>query len=84
MGIVAFFKRAFSDMKEGAKAQHAVDRAEFAAVKAESKASFEEARAKGKPETHKMRMKAERDARIADANKRKEEAQARISAAKRH
>ena len=44
MGIKAFFKKAFGDMKESAKAQHEVDRAEFAAAKAEAKANFEENR----------------------------------------
>ncbi len=44
MGIKNFFKKAFSDMKQSAKAQHEVDKAEFAAVKAESKANFEENR----------------------------------------
>ncbi len=34
-----FLKNAFNDMKESAKAQHEVDKAEFAAVKAESKAN---------------------------------------------
>ena len=41
---MGFFKKAFSDMKESAKAQHEVDKANFAAVKAESKANFEENR----------------------------------------
>ena len=40
----AFFKKALQDMKENAKAQHEVDKAEFEAVKAESKANFEENR----------------------------------------
>ena len=44
MSIKEFFKNAFSDMKENAKAQHEVDKANFAAVKAESKANFEENR----------------------------------------
>ena len=44
MGIKAFFGKAFSDMKESAKAQHEVDKAEFAAAKAEAKANFEENR----------------------------------------
>ncbi len=39
-----FFKRAFKDMVESAKAQHAVDKANFEAVKAESRANFEENR----------------------------------------
>ncbi len=33
MGIKAFFKKAFSDMKESAKAQHEVAKAEFRAAK---------------------------------------------------
>ena len=44
MGIKAFFKKAFGDMKESAKAQHEADKAEFEAVKAESRANFEENR----------------------------------------
>ena len=42
MGIKAFFKKVFGDMKESAKAQHEVDKAEFQAAKAEAKANFEE------------------------------------------
>ncbi len=37
-------KKAFSDMKESAKAQHEVDKANFAAAKTEAKANFEENR----------------------------------------
>ena len=44
MGIKAFFKKAFGDMKESTKAQHEVDKAEFRAAKAEAKANFEENR----------------------------------------
>ena len=39
-----FFKKAFADMKESARAQHEVDKANFEAVKAESRANFEENR----------------------------------------
>ena len=39
-----FFKKAFSDMKASAKAQHEVDKAEFQAAKAEARANFEENR----------------------------------------
>ena len=39
-----FMKKAFHDMKENAKAQHQVDKANIDAVKAESKANFEENR----------------------------------------
>ena len=44
MGIKAFFKKAFGDMRASAKAQHEVDRAEFRAAKAEARANFEENR----------------------------------------
>jgi len=44
MGIKAFFKKAFGNMKASAKAQHEVDKAEFQAAKAEAKANFEENR----------------------------------------
>lgn len=39
-----FFKEAFHDMAQSAKAQHEVDKANLEAVKAESKANFEENR----------------------------------------
>ena len=42
--MLDFFKNAFKDMKESAKSQHEVDKANFAAAKAESKANFEENR----------------------------------------
>ncbi len=80
--MAEFLKKAFQDMKESAKAQHEVDKANLAAVKAESKANWEEAKAMGKPETRKAMMQAERDEQIAEAKKRQEEAQARIDAAK--
>ena len=73
-----FFKKAFRDMKESTKAQHEVDKANFAAAKAESKAQFAEAKAMSKPETRKVIEQAKRDEQIAAANKRAAEAQARI------
>ena len=57
MGIKAFFKKAFGDMKESAKAQHEVDKAEFAAAKAEAKANFEQNR------FHNTYRKAKEDAK---------------------
>jgi len=44
--MLDFFKNAFKDMKESAKLQHEVDKANFNAVKAESRANFEENRGK--------------------------------------
>lgn len=76
-----FFKNAFKDMKENAKAQHEVDKANFEAVKAESKAQWEEA--KMSPKARREMMQRERDEQIAEANKRKEAAEARINAAKK-
>ena len=77
--MTEFFKKAFADMKESAKAQHEVDKANFAAAKAESKAQWEEAKAMGKPETRNAVMQARRDKQIEEANQRKTEAEARIS-----
>ena len=57
MGIKAFFKKAFGDMKESTKAQHEADKAEFAAAKAEAKANFEENRG------HNTYAKAKADAK---------------------
>ncbi|MBQ8719831.1 MAG: hypothetical protein IJY65_02235 [Clostridia bacterium] len=92
MGIKAFFKKAFGDMKESAKAQHEVDKAEFAAVKAESKANFEENRGHntfkkakeiGKQSWDDAHMTpAERTAKEREAQKERiAEANARVAAA---
>ena len=83
MGIKNYFKNAFSDMKESARAQHEVDKANWNATKAESKAQWEEAKAMGKPETRKKVMQAQRDEQIAAAQQRQAEAQARIDATKK-
>ena len=81
MGIKAFFKKAFSDMKESTKAQHEVDKANFAAAKAEAKANFEET--KMTSAQRQAKMQEERDAQIAAANERRAAADARIDAAKK-
>ncbi len=78
MGIKQFFKNAFSDMKEDAKAQHEVDRANFAAAKAEAAANFKEAQAMGKRDSRKALMEKEREAKIASAESRKRAAEERI------
>ena len=82
MGIKKFFKDAFSDMKNSAKAQHEVDKANMAAVKAESKVQWEEAKAMGDPARRNAVMQAQRDKQIAEANERKELADERIRKAK--
>lgn len=83
MGLKNFFKKAFHDMKEDAKVQHEVDKANFAAAKAESRAQWDEAKAMSKPETRKELMQEKRDAEIAEAKKRQREAEARSAAAKK-
>lgn len=80
MGVKNFFKKAFGDMKQSAKAQHEVDKANFEAAKAESKATWEEA--KMSPSARQEMMQREREAQIAEANERKAAAEARIEAAK--
>ena len=81
MGIKAFLKKAFDDMKESTRAQHEVDKANFAAAKAEAKANWEEA--KMSPAQRQAKMKEERDAQIAAANERKAAADVRIDLAKK-
>ncbi len=80
MSIKDFFKKAFGDMKQSAKAQHEVDKANWEAAKAESRATWEEA--KMTPAGRQALMQDERDAQIAAANERCAEAQARIELAK--
>lgn len=81
MGIKSFFKKAFADMKENTKAQHELDKANFDAIKAEAKANWEEA--KLSPAQRQMKIQAERDAQIAQANQRKAAADARIDTEKK-
>ena len=80
MAIKEFFKNAFSDMKQSAKAQHQVDKANLEAVKAESKAQWEEA--KMSPAGRQALMQDERDAQINAAKERTAAAQERIDLAK--
>ena len=81
MRVKEFFKNAFNDMKQSTKAQHEVDKANFAAAKAEAKANWEEA--KMTPAQRQAKMQEEREAQIAEANERKAAADARIEAAKK-
>lgn len=78
-----FFKKAFKDMAESAKAQHEVDKANFAAAKAEAKANFQEAKAMSKPSVRKAAEQAKRDEQIAEAKARTAAAHERINALKK-
>jgi len=85
MGIKAFFKKAFGDMKKSAQAQHEVDKANFAAAKAEARANFEENR--GRNTFRKAKADAKKswdDAHMSPAEraeKMQEERDAQIAAA---
>lgn len=83
MGIKAFFKKAFSDMKRSAKAQHEVDKANWAAAKAESRAQWEEAKAMSDPNRRDAVFQAQRDEQIAKANERRAAAEERINNVKK-
>ena len=79
--IKSFFSGAFRDMKANTKAQHEVDRANFAAAKAEARATWEEA--KMSPSKRQEMMQREREEQIAAANERRAAAEARMDAAKK-
>ncbi len=70
----------FKDMLENAKAQHQVDKANFAAAKAESKVVWEEA--KLSPKARREKMQRERDIQLEEANKRIAASEERIAAAR--
>ena len=87
-----FFKKAFREMGENAKAQHEVDKANFAVAKAEAKATFEENRGTNSLKKAKAIAKqswddahmspAERTAKVrAEQQKQIEEANERIKVA---
>ena len=77
-----FFKRAFRDMKESARLQRQIDKANYEATKLESKAFYQEQKRKSNPKVRtaeeRKRMERELDA----ANKRKEEAQRKLDSIK--
>ena len=77
-----FFKQAFRDMKESAKRQREIDRANFKAQKMETKAFYQEQKAKNNPETRKMIQEQEYQQKMAEAKARQEAAQKRIDEAK--
>ena len=81
MGAVEFFKNAFADMKQSAKDQHEVDKANFNAAKAEAKAQWEETKRTPKQQQEAMRQKQAEQ--IAAAKAREAEANERIAAAKK-
>ncbi len=79
---VGFFKQAFRDMKESAKRQREIDKANFKAQKMETKAFYEEQKAKRNPEVRKMVQEQEYQKKMEEAKARQEAAQKRIDEAK--
>ena len=77
-----FFKQAFRDMKESAKRQRKIDKANFKAQKMETKAFYQEQKAKRTPEVRKMVQEHEYQKKMAEAKARQEAAQKRIDDAK--
>ena len=88
--MVGFLKKAFQDMKESAKAQHEVDKANFeenkfhntyAKAKADAKKSWDDAHMS--PSERAEKMQAERDEQIAAAKERTAAANERYDNAKK-
>jgi len=77
-----FFKQAFRDMRESAKQQREIDRANFKAQKMETKAFYEEQKALSNPKARKAMQKEEYRKQMADAKARQEAAEERINRAK--
>ena len=77
-----FFKQAFRDMKESAKRQREIDKANFKAQKMETKAFYQEQKAKRNPEVRKMVQEQEYQQQMSEAKARQEAAQKRIDEAK--
>ena len=77
-----FFKQAFRDMKESAKKQREIDKANFKAQKMETEAFYQEQKAKRDPEVRKMVQEQEYQQQMAEAKARQEAAQKRIDDAK--
>lgn len=73
-----FFRRAFRDMKESARLQRKIDKANYEAIKLENKAKFQEQKRKSNP---KVRTAAERERmeqELKAAEQRREDAQERL------
>ena len=78
-----FMKRAFRDMNESAKLQHQIDRANFRAVKLETRAFYEEQKRLSKPSVRTAAEKERMQRELEAANKRVEEAQVKVDNARK-
>jgi hypothetical protein len=77
-----FFRQAFRDMKESARMQREIDRANFRAVRLETRAFYQEQRAKRNPATRMMVQEQEYQQKMAEAKARQAAAQKRIDEAR--
>lgn len=73
-----FFKQAFNDMKESAKRQSEIDKANLKAHKMESRAFYEEQKAKSKRNVRKEAEEKKYRRQMEDAKARQEAAAKRI------
>lgn len=80
--ICNFFTGAFDDMKESAKLQHKIDKANYEATKLESKAFYQEQKRKSNPKVRTAAEKARMEQELEAAEQRKAEAQAKLESIK--
>lgn len=78
-----FMKRAFRDMKESARLQRQIDRANFQAVKLETKAFYQEQKILSKPSVRTAAEKERMQKELEAANQRVAEAQVKVQATKK-
>ena len=78
-----FMKRAFRDMKESARLQRQIDKANFQAVKLETKAFYEEQKRLSKPSVRTAAERERMQRELEAANKRVEEAQVKVNNARK-
>ena len=77
-----FFKRAFRDMKESARLQHKIDKANYEATKLESKAFYQEQKRLSNPKVRTASDKARMEQELAAANECKQAAKAKLDSIK--
>ena len=77
-----FFKIAFRDMKESAKLQRQIDKANYQATKLETKAFYQEQKRLSKPSVRTAEMRKEQEQELEAANKRLEAARTKLEAVK--
>lgn len=78
-----FMKRAFRDMKESAKLQRQIDKANFKAVKLETKAFYEEQKRLSRPSVRTAAERERMQRELETANRRVDEAQAKVDSVKK-